>query len=261
MNDIVKQILFYIVILLTNIIQCITGFAGTVLAMPFSLMLVGYDVAKPILNVLGILASIGVIIFNYKSINLKEFLKIVLIMGSGMAIGILLIHYLDIDKQILYFILAGIILIFTIIGIYDNFIRKEENENNKESIRNNILLYSILVASGVVHGMFVCGGPLLVLYASRKLKSRDEFRATLSLSWTTLNTIILITDISQGYFRSEVLPNMMITLGISSVILVGAIIIGNIIAKKLERKPFLIITFILMAISAVSLILNACGVM
>ena len=54
----IKNILFLIVVFLTNIIQCITGFAGTVLAMPFSIMLVGYDVAKPILNVLGLLASI-----------------------------------------------------------------------------------------------------------------------------------------------------------------------------------------------------------
>ena len=47
-----KELLFYIVILLANIIQGITGFAGTILAMPFSLILVGYDVAKPVLNVL-----------------------------------------------------------------------------------------------------------------------------------------------------------------------------------------------------------------
>ena len=50
-----NTVLFYIIIFLTNVIQGITGFAGTILAMPPSLILVGYDVAKPILNVLGIL--------------------------------------------------------------------------------------------------------------------------------------------------------------------------------------------------------------
>lgn len=48
-----NYILFLLVILLTNIIQGITGFAGTILAMPPGLMLVGYPVAKPVLNVLG----------------------------------------------------------------------------------------------------------------------------------------------------------------------------------------------------------------
>ena len=49
----VRNILFFVVVFLTNIIQCVTGFAGTVLAMPFSVLLVGYDTARPILNALG----------------------------------------------------------------------------------------------------------------------------------------------------------------------------------------------------------------
>lgn len=61
-----NQILFYIVILLTNIIHGITGFAGTILAMPPSLMLVGYDIAKPILNVLAIFSGVYVFVGNYK---------------------------------------------------------------------------------------------------------------------------------------------------------------------------------------------------
>ena len=57
-----NYILFFAVILLSNIIHGITGFAGTLLAMPFSLMLVGYGVAKPVLNVLGILSGVYVIL-------------------------------------------------------------------------------------------------------------------------------------------------------------------------------------------------------
>ena len=59
-----NYIAFYIVIFLTNVIQGITGFAGTILAMPPGLMLVGYDVAKPILNLLGILAGIYVCLLH-----------------------------------------------------------------------------------------------------------------------------------------------------------------------------------------------------
>ena len=64
--------LFFIIIFLTNIIQGITGFAGTILAMPPSLMLVGYNVAKPVLNVLGILSGVYVFSTNGKQVNKKE---------------------------------------------------------------------------------------------------------------------------------------------------------------------------------------------
>ena len=57
-----NYIVFFLVILLANIIQGITGFAGTILAMPPSLMLVGYSVAKPVLNVLGLLSGIYVFV-------------------------------------------------------------------------------------------------------------------------------------------------------------------------------------------------------
>lgn len=71
-----NYILFLLVILLTNIIQGITGFAGTILAMPPGLMLVGYPVAKPVLNVLGLLSGIYVFTGNYKSVCWKELRKL-----------------------------------------------------------------------------------------------------------------------------------------------------------------------------------------
>ncbi|MBQ3904036.1 MAG: sulfite exporter TauE/SafE family protein, partial [Eubacterium sp.] len=64
-----KDVLFVIVVFISNVIQSITGFAGTVLAMPFSIMLVGYGTAKPVLNVIGIVLSLGVIGLNHKSLN------------------------------------------------------------------------------------------------------------------------------------------------------------------------------------------------
>ena len=108
--------------------------------------------------------------------------------------------------------------------------------------------------------MFVCGGPLLVLYATKKLKERDEFRATLSTSWIVLNTTNLLHDVFTGKFVFGDVSHTLTVLGISLAVLVGAIVIGNAIAKKLNKKAFLLVTYVLMAISAVSLILNAVGI-
>jgi len=52
----------------------------------------------------------------------------------------------------------------------------------------------------------------------------------------------------------------MMTLGISLAVLIVALLVGNLVAKKLNKKVFMMITYVLMTISAVSLILNACGV-
>ena len=50
-----KDILFLIVLFVSNVIQAITGFAGTVLAMPPSAYLLGLAHAKVVLNAMALL--------------------------------------------------------------------------------------------------------------------------------------------------------------------------------------------------------------
>ncbi len=56
-----SEILFYIVIFWQTLSRVSQGLR-TILAMPFSIHLVGYLVAKPVLNVLGIIAGIYVVV-------------------------------------------------------------------------------------------------------------------------------------------------------------------------------------------------------
>ena len=305
----IRLFLFLLVVIGANIMQTITGFAGTVLAMPFSILLIGSDLSRIILNILGILASLGVVILNKSHINWKEVLKICLTMLVGMVGGYLILGLVDISKQVLLLILAGFVLLFTIIGIYTTFIRKQgleeklyvskDNELNdsqsttlnmnnmtihvspynteeskeeehpvkqessmfKDPWYKEVLFYGLLLIAGVVHGMYVCGGPLLIIYATKKLKDKDEFRSTLSMCWVALNGVNLIRDIVAGSFGNINWTIEAIAAMVMSVfMLITAIAIGSMLAKRLNKRKFMIITYVLMGISAVSLILNAFGV-
>lgn len=247
-----KDILFVIIVFISNVIQSITGFAGTVLAMPFSIMLVGYNTAKPILNIIGIVISLGVIGLNYKSLNKKEFFKIIAVMLVGMAGGIMITRQFDLNEGLLYKLLGFIVLFFVCIGVYNTFSKMYRDKKKERSEKTNFILYIVLVIAGVVHGMFVCGGPLLVVYASEKVKGRDEFRVTVSAVWAVLNTILLFGDIKAGYFN----PKLLVLLGICIAVLFGALWVGNIIFKHINKKWFMIITYALMAISGVSLLVK-----
>ena len=241
-----NNIIFEIIVFLSNIVQCITGFAGTVLAMPFSVITVGYGVAKPILNVLGIAASVGVVASAYRSINKKEFLKIVCVMLAGIIAGMYLVTFFAGSEALLYKLLGGVVIAFALINGYQ-FLRKKESKD-----MNGVWSFLLLAVAGVVHGMFVCGGPLLVTYASVKLKDTNEFRATLSAVWIVLNTVILFGDVRAGYFTG----NVIILLAVSLAVLAAAVIIGNIISKRLSKNVFLCLTYVLMLISGVSLFLK-----
>ena len=241
-----EKILFLLTVFLTNIIQCITGFAGTVLAMPFSVMLVGYDVAKPALNILGLLASVYVVITCFRHINKKELLKMTGLMLVGMAAGIYLKRFFTGNPSLLYKTLGVIVIVFAVMNAVKFYMHKDDK------VLPSPVSVILLVLAGVVHGMFVCGGPLLVTYASGKIRDKDEFRGTLSAVWILLNGILFATDIYEGYFTPETIR---IT-AISVVTLAAALVIGSLISKKMSRKVFLQLTYALMLISGVSLLIK-----
>lgn len=248
----VRNFWFFIVVLAANIIQCITGFAGTVLAMPFSIMLVGFDVARPILNVLGIVASVIIVAQKRQFVNKKELLKITCIMLAGMVPGFLIINHFSVNSGALYKTLGIIVIGFTALGIIRSRRQDKNNVKKQKRLFNDIVMYGLLLLSGIVHGMFVCGGPLLVVYANDKLKDSDEFRSTVSAVWIVLNSINMFTDIGAGRFNG----NTVILLLISTAVLFLAMLIGNLIYKHMNKKAFMVLTYTLMAISGVSLLVK-----
>lgn len=241
-----QKIAFLAVVFLSNVIQCITGFAGTVLAMPFSIMLVGFNTAKPILNVLGVAASVGVVAQNRKAIQWKECGIILGVTLPGMVLGALLRARLAAYDSVLYKTLGVIVIAFALM----NFISLLTQKNLVD--RAQALGFVLLALGGVVHGMFVCGGPLIVTYASVRLKENDQFRATLSAVWIVLNLILFAGDLHAGYFVRDT----WLLLAVCLALLVLSILLGNAIAKKLSRKVFLILTDTLMVISGVSLLVK-----
>lgn len=290
-----KELLFYIVILLANIIQGITGFAGTILAMPFSIMLVGYDTAKPVLNVLGLLAGIYVFLGNYRAVDRKELKKIVLIMTPGIFAGMGIKLLLAGREAVLYKALGIFVLLCAVQGFYQKLIAKPSKNQRKagqdnttgralgdghncvqeagrdcasnrepedrqdgagrELGRNRLregVNYAILGAAGIVHGIFVSGGPLLIGYLTRKIDDKTGFRATISTVWIILNSLILAGDIRAGLWTKSNLG----ALGIALPFFLGGMFVGGKLYRVMSRNVFLILTYVLLFISGISLLVK-----
>ena len=245
-------IVFYVLITLCNIIHGITGFAGTVLAMPFSIMLVGYATAKPVLNWLGLVAGVYVFAGNYKYVNWKELKKIVLVMAAGILCGSFLKgFFLGTSRERVMYIALGLFIIFlSVNGLIKVFRpKKEENTTVKSSSLTNLLL----AAAGLVHGIFVSGGPLLIGYlTSRGVTDKTSFRATISTCWVFLNGLILATELIGGDWTMSLAGTALIA---TPFMLVGMYIGGKLCAK-MSQQLFLKLTYVLLFISEFSLLIK-----
>ena len=249
-----NQILFYIVILLTNIIHGITGFAGTILAMPPSLMLVGYDIAKPILNVLAIFSGVYVFVGNYKKIDWKELGKIVVVMALGIF-GAVFIKGLFVGKEHLLYKLLGLLVIgLSVQGFYKLLHKPEDKPQAEEEqgSKGTVGTYALLVLAGIIHGLFVSGGPLLTGYMTKRIKDKSVFRATISTVWVFLNTLVLLEDIQAGLW----VPSTVKMLCISVPFLLAGMFIGSKLVARMSQMVFMKLTYILLFISGLSLLVK-----
>ena len=235
-----KEIIFLFVLFVANVIQAITGFAGTVLAMPPSIYLLGMDNAKVVLNVMALLSGLMIAVMSYHHMNKKEVIKICVCMFAGMAIGIQICKTVP-SEQILLIIYGVIILL----------IAGKNLLCHRQRTLPKALLLVILLLAGVIHGMFVSGGALLVVYAAQVLKEKEEFRATLAPVWVVLNSILLVSQVRQGVFTEG---NIRLIL-ISIIPLFMATWLGKKLVKKVSQKVFLNLTYVFLLVSGLSLIL------
>ncbi|WP_455717299.1 sulfite exporter TauE/SafE family protein [Anaerosporobacter sp.] len=238
MSQTVVYMLFLLVILGANTIQTLTGFAGNMLAMPLSIRLLGVNEVKTILNVFTMIACIYIWWMNREHVNVKIFTKIIIFMIMGMLIGMWLSRVVPMD-----FLLRMYAILIIAIAIYKMFVKREMH------VPDYLMIFVILMA-GIIHGLFVSGGALLVIYAVSVLKDKQEFRATLSPVWVILAIILMFSHARSGYYTNETI----LLIILSMIPLVISIWLGNKLFDKINQKVFLKITYVLLLLSGISLL-------
>lgn len=233
-----SNVIFLCVLFIANVIQAITGFAGTVLAMPPAMSLIGIDDAKVVLSAMALLSGGLIAIQNYKHIDFKELAKMTIMMFVGMLVGMKIYDFLPADTLLFIY---GVIVIA--IGIKNLVIKKELTFNK-------IVGIVILLLSGIIHGMFVSGGTLLVIYAVQVLKDKNVFRATIAPIWLILNIYLLANYNMNGLITSS---NVKLIL-VSIIPLFVAIWLGNKLQKRINQQLFLKIAYVLLIVSGLSIL-------
>lgn len=233
--------LLLLVILLANTVESITGFAGTLLAMPFAILLIGADDAKVVMNMVAILLAVSIVFQNRKFINWRQTGKIILFMLIGMVAGIVLYDLLPLG-----FLLKAYGVMIILVALKNLFLPSGEDKALPGWA--GIL---ILVGAGIIHGMFVSGGALLVIYATAALKDKHEFRATLEPVWIVLNLVMLVQQALSGLYTPQNV--LLILLSIPPLLLAN--FLGNKIHKRIDQATFLKLANVLLIVAGGSLLI------
>lgn len=223
-----------------NMIQTIGAFAGTMLAMPLAILLLGAEQARLVLTAVGMLSCVYPIISCHSRICWKEVLKIGIFMSVGILAAQLLLKFLY-SPEIL--MLYSFLIIFVALR---NFFHAEPSKLPKA------VDYLILLAAGLVHGAFLSGGSFLVIYAMTRFRNKDEQRATLSVIWLILNGGMLWMFVVQRLYNAANLR----LIGISILPAIAGILVGDMLQNRLDEKKFRVFTNCMLILSGGILLFN-----
>lgn len=241
-------ILSGLVVFITHALEAITGFGCTVIAVPFVTALLGLKQGIMIVTILAWILALYIVVTNLKHVKIKHTFLILALMIPTLPIGMYIFRY--VNPSLFKKGLAIFIIFVSILNLY-KLLMKRENENEEVttlSKKDKITSTLALLFGGVVHGAISSGGPLVVIYATKVLKDKKDFRATLCSVWFTLNSIIIISYFfNNPGFTFTTFKNTLTQLPF---LFVG-IIIGEMIHNKVNARTFSIIVFALLLLTGI----------
>lgn len=107
-----------------------------------------------------------------------------------------------------------------------------------------------MAGAGVTHGMYACGGPLLVYAIGKTGMDKRAFRATLSAIFFVLNIALTATYVASGRVGVDHLPRI----GLLLAVLAIALAAGEWAHRRIAPRPFSLFVYTLLLCSGVALI-------
>lgn len=240
-----QTVLFLLLVFSFNLIQTIGACAGSILAMPFAIALLGADSARVVVNAVGFVSFVYPLVGCFRDVNWKETAKIAVFMAIGV---ILAQQWIDVLYQPVILLMYSLLVIAAALR---NFLMKGTIQLPK------VLDWLVLLAAGLIHGAFLSGGALLILYSMSHLKTKQEQRGTLSLIWMLLNGYMLVLFTRQGLYAGENLRLVLLGLPVA---LIG-VWLGDRLQARLDGEPFRLFTNAMVLLAGVFLLGNCIGIL
>ncbi|MBI3394440.1 MAG: sulfite exporter TauE/SafE family protein [Spirochaetia bacterium] len=214
--------LFGSVVLFAFATQAITGFGGTVIAVTLGAHMFSLDSIIPVMVALNVPLCIYFIWIGRAQVDWRlVFRGILLWMTPGILVGALVMRYLP--SQGARPLFGAIILLFAVRELWRLYSGAVSAPGMPAW-----LFHAVVFTSGITHGMYASGGPLLVYAASRSNLTKGAFRSTLMMVWLVTNGILIGMFAYQGRWTENT--------GWTSLALFPVVPLGIVIGEWLHHR-------------------------
>lgn len=201
-------------------VESIFGFAGAIIALAALGLVIDIKEVIFMTVFIGLIAAFMIICFDFKSLDRKKLVNMLVWAFPGVFIGSFILDYLS---SALLALIFGIFLVSY--GIYSilNF-----------SLNNARIEKLFLFLAGLVHGFLGTGGPFAVIATSNKFANKSEMRTTLVAFLFSINALRILQYGLQGTFKfDQLVPYWWLPLPV-----LFAIWLGHQVHLKISEKSF-----------------------
>ncbi len=234
-----------IIVFFSNLVEACAGFGATILALIFGAQFFAIEDLIPILVPLNLLLSLIIVVRYFGDIERKTLLtRILPITGIGMPIGIAIFQT---APSTLLKAAFGIVVV--ILGLFE---LSQEALLKRSDLERKLPFWQgglFLLCGGIMQGLYASGGPFVVYYASREIKSKAQFRTTLALLWLILNLVLTGSLVFSGKMTEFTLKY--------SLYLLPSVLLGTVVGiqvhNRVSEKSFKRLVYALLVIAGSSL--------
>ncbi len=240
------------IVLLSFTTEAMTGFGSIVIAVTLAATFFPIKQLLPVIVPLNLILS-GYIVSRYRThIDWSILFKWILPWTSiGVAAGMAMFNILD--GPVLKRIFGALVVVFAARELYGLTRSIPDNENVDPTPAPGMTSGAIpwLLGSGLTHGLYASGGPLLVYALGRVAMPKAIFRATLSFVWLALNAGMAIGYGVQGRLDAET----RLTIALFVPIALLGIILGEFLHHRIDEHRFRLGIFSLLTFAGSALLL------
>jgi len=235
--------LVLIIIFIAFLVRATFGFGDALIAMPLLVLLVGIQIAAPLMALLAFVIAFLIFIKNRKSTRIKITLKLVISGLIGVPVGLYFLS--EIDEGIINIGLGVILVLFALFKLLNiKFTLKART--------HNILIYPVGFISGMLGAAYNTNGPPVIMLLSSKNWQSGDFRSTLQSYFLFTGIGILAGHLAWGNFTMSVLTYFLAGLPI----IIITFFIGEKWAAKLSNEKFYVWVYFVLLLLGVSLLLR-----
>lgn len=218
---------------LAAFVRSAVGFGDALLAMPLVAMVLGLQVATPLVAFTGLATSILILSTSWRKVDVRNFWRLALASLAGMPLGIWLLR--SGDERIVN-LLLGVLLVGY--GAYNLFLPP------LPMLRNERWAYPFGFVAGILGSAYNTSGPPVIIYGSMRRWPPPLFRATLQGYFFFSNTLVIAGHGLAGLWTPEVLWMTLISLPVLAL----AVVSGALINRRIPAAQFARVVYAMLVI-------------